>query len=287
MILGRVRPQCGSRLGSSGTTGTVNRQNSSMSHCNPETWDSFPAHASLDRTTQDSCRRLPDPQMGQPAVHHIAHPGRQILVLLSPHLKVALRDCPMAADVFFMSPECPDQQAKSHLHVVPNFLHGDKSAHASNQVRLDAPHPEDVTLFSVPWWSTQRVPHPLPFLSEVSVCPRVPVESWPRRIKRARSRRLLSQPSCGTHPKVQGKPYPVPPQWINQIRFLAPWPTPGCCIWLCKSVSVSFSKVWPAQASLSRVVTGFSGNSPGTHSLGDEYSCPGSPCPWVVWWWWW
>jgi hypothetical protein len=27
------------------------------------------------------------------------------------------------------------------------------------------------------------------------------------------------------------------------------------------------------------VVTGFSGNSPGTHSLGDEYSCPGSPCP--------
>ncbi len=72
---------------------------------------------------------------------------------LSPPFKVPLQDCPVVADVFFMSPDCPGQHAKSHLHVVPNFLHVDKSGHASNQVRLEAQLPEDVTLFSVPWWS--------------------------------------------------------------------------------------------------------------------------------------
>jgi hypothetical protein len=60
MLLGRVRPQCGSRLGSSGTTGTFYRQNRSMSHCYPETLDSFPTHASHDGRTLDSCSRLPD-----------------------------------------------------------------------------------------------------------------------------------------------------------------------------------------------------------------------------------
>ncbi len=49
---------------------------------------------------------LCDPQMGQPAVHHRACPGCQILVLLSRHLKVALRDCPVAAQWWRMSSSC-------------------------------------------------------------------------------------------------------------------------------------------------------------------------------------